>query len=368
MTFLCDYAVYKSRRDKLRNLLQKKRLDALLVSDPANRFYLSGFELHNAQFNESSGMLVICADGKDWLLTDSRYELAANKLWEHSYIYIYKNWQKEIPCLLAKCGSKTGFEASAISFKFAEKLINISRCASGPVFLPVENMVESLRIKKEPCEIAALKNSFKLNHSLLKWLGQKLEKGEIYGLAEKKLAWQAECFFRENGADELAFNSIIASGTNCALPHATPGDDVIMQNSIFMADVGCRVENYCSDQTRTWWLGSSMPNHIKKSFDLVKEAQNAALNIMKPGVECASVYAAANEVFIKSGVERHFTHGLGHGVGLETHEAPSLNPGSRHILEPGMVVTVEPGLYYPEWGGIRLEYTVLVEENGISIF
>jgi Xaa-Pro aminopeptidase len=168
----------------------------------------------------------------------------------------------------------------------------------------------------------------------------------------------------------LAFPVIAAVGKNAALPHAVPGDEALGETGLLLVDAGCRVDNYCSDQTRTFWIGGKsggMYERFARACDLTRRAQQAALAVMRPGVTCRDVHAAARAVFEKAGVAEAFTHGLGHGVGLETHEAPSLNPGSGRPLETGMVVTVEPGLYYPEWGGVRLEYTVVVEEDGVRI-
>lgn len=354
----------KVRRDKLRELIIAARLDALLVSLAANRFYLSGFELHDPQFNESAGHLLICADGRDWLATDSRYGEAAARLWPGEYIFIYGPASaKDIAGLLARNGPRIGIEPGGASWSFARNLkkfqgrgFHIEACGG---------LVEKLRVKKDEWEISALKNSFALNHKMLSWLENQL--AQPVDLRERDLSWAIEKFFRENGAQELAFASIVATGKNSALPHAAPGCERIGIDAPLLVDVGCRVDNYCSDQTRSYWIGEQIPPYFARTLELVKDAQKAALDIMRPGVPCSKIYAAARAVFEKAGVAEHFTHGLGHGVGLETHEAPSLSSRCETVLEKGMAVTVEPGLYYPEWGGIRWENTALVEEDGIII-
>lgn len=363
----CDGEIYQKRRNKLRKLIQRKNIDALLVALPANRYYLSGFELHDGQCNESSGMLLIGADGNDWLATDSRYKLAAEKLWAQDRIFIYKGDPCGIEPLLAKAGTLIGIEANAVNWQFIQNLRNSSRSGFKPSLINCSNLVEELRIIKEPCEIAALEKSFKLNQSLMDWLGEQICSDSILNLTEKQLAWQIEKYFREHGAMELAFASIVANGVQGALPHATPQNELLKENSPLLVDIGCRVEDYCSDQTRTWWLGPSKSKFFEDAMKLVLDAQNAAFEMMKPGVRCSDVYLAANSVFQKANVQEHFTHGLGHGVGLETHEKPGLNPKSTQILQSGMVVTVEPGLYYPQWGGIRWEKTVLITEKDIHI-
>lgn len=354
-------AIYAARRDRLRRAMRARGLDALLVSQAPNRFYLSGFELHDPQCNESAGRLVITADGRDWLATDARYLDAAARLWDRDNIFIYgADAAGDLLGLLRRCGGRAGLEARGVSLAFARAL---SRYGSGPRLEAADGLVEDLRRIKEPCEIAALERSFALNHKLLHWVEGQLTPGKT----ESELSWAIERFFRENGASELAFANIVAVGRNAALPHAIPGQDAVTENCPVLVDVGCRVDGYCSDQTRTFWVGDAPAPEFRRAMSLVREAQEAALEKMRPGLPLAKAYALARAVFEKAGVADAFTHGLGHGVGLETHEAPSLSPRAEGVLEPGMTVTVEPGLYYPAWGGVRWEYTVLVEEDGVRV-
>lgn len=352
--------VFAQRRERLRPLLRRKNLDALLVSNAANRFYLSGFELHDPQPNESAGMLVISASGEDWLATDSRYAIAAEKLWDKNRIYIYGGGGAAgIGGLLKKLASAAGFESKNVSVDFARKLQDTA------ALVQADGLVEKLRIIKDDAEIKALRASFALNHEMFAMLARNAM--SFVGLAEKEISWLVEKFFREHGAQELAFATIAATGSNGAQPHALPGGDRLDMEMPLLVDAGCRVDNYCSDQTRSLWIGDRPSPEFEKTLRLVREAQKAALDMMAPGVKCSDAYAAAREVFEKAGVAKFFNHGLGHGVGLETHEAPSLSPRCHTVLKEGMVVTVEPGLYYPEWGGVRWEHTVLVESGGVAI-
>lgn len=361
--------IYAKRRDKLRKLIKKHGLDALLVARPANRFYLSGFELHDPQPDESSGYLVICADGADWLATDPRYELAAARLWDPRYIYIYHRQRgTSLAKLLASCGMVIGVETDGISASFLRKLEKGQAGRFKPAFTSANRLVESLRIQKDPEEIKAMKESFNLNHEMMRSIQELVASGRIGEFTEKSLAWHIEKFFREHGAQELAFETIVAKGANAALPHAVPGEENIGENSNLLIDAGCRVNNYCSDQTRSWWVGKEESPDFKKILQLVKDAQQAAFAVMREGVSCELPYRKAMEVFEKAHVEKAFTHSLGHGIGLQTHEPPSLAPGNKTILKAGMTVTVEPGLYYGTWGGARWEHTVLIKEDGIDIF
>ena len=231
-------------------------------------------------------------------------------------------------------------------------------------YLVRNRLVEELRVIKDADEIKALERSFALNHAMLRWL----EESQLQpGRSEAELAWAIEKYFRDNGASELAFPSIVAVDQNAALPHAIPGEKKLPDNGLVLVDVGCRVDGYCSDQTRTFWVGDAPHKEFRETMKLVRDAQQAALDKMRPGLPLHEAYTLARGVFEKAGVEAWFTHGLGHGVGLETHEAPSLGRRGDKVLQEGMVVTVEPGLYYPQWGGIRWEYTVLITADGNRI-
>lgn len=356
---------FDRRRERLRKLLKERGLDAQLVSLAANRFYLSGFELHDPQFNESAGHLVVCADGADWLATDGRYEEAAAAIWPKDRIFIYGgNTARDLVGLLRQCGARIGIEPAGVSWSFARRLFAL-QSGKNPVFEASAGLVEKLRVIKDEWELDCLKSSFRLNHQLFNWLTARLERE--HKISERELSWEIERFFRENGAQELAFANIVASGKNAAMPHAIPEDKIIDNNVPLLVDIGCRVRDYCSDQTRAFWIGDSPSPKFTRTLELVQNAQKAAMAIMRPGVPCKDVYVAARQVFEKEGLASHFNHGLGHGVGLETHEAPSLSPRSDALLEKGMTVTVEPGLYFPEWGGVRWEHTVLVTDDGISV-
>lgn len=358
-----DYAL---RRERLRKKIIESGLDMLLVSSAPNRFYLSGFELHDPQPNESAGLLLLTASGEDWLLTDSRYALAAEKLWPVERICVYTRQEKAVAELFIRHGNLAGLESAALSWDFVRHL---KQLLGNRVFIHSANeLVEELRVIKDKSEINALRQSFKLNHQMFDWLDKKISAGfDDQTMTEVELAWEIERLFHEQGAQELAFSTIAATGKNSAKPHAIPGRDNIACGHVLLVDAGCRVNNYCSDQTRSWWIGPDPSEDFHKTMTLVRNAQKAAFAVMRPGISCAEVYAAARKVFEEAGVASAFTHGLGHGVGLETHEAPRLSARSTDILEEGMVVTVEPGLYFPEWGGIRWENTVLVTNSGMEI-
>ncbi len=349
---------FRQRRDRLRELLAERSLDALVVTYPSNRYYLSGFELHDVQFNESSGTLVVTRSGKDYLLTDSRYEDAAKQFVSEDELVIYRrDYIGTLNMILSLCGTRIGFESNAVSAHRAGLMQSARRLE------PCNGLVERLRLHKDAEEIAALKKSFALNHAMLKWVPGILREG----MTERELAWEIERYFRENGASELAFPSIVAFGGNAALPHAIPSDRKLQENTGILLDVGCRVDSYCSDQTRSFWFGAQESDFFRRTRDIVARVQEEVIRSMEPGLPLADIAWKGQHIFEKEGVADHFTHGLGHGVGLDTHEQPSFSTASTGRLEPGMTVTVEPGLYYTDKLGIRLEVTVLVEENGITV-
>ena len=355
-----DRAVFENRREKLRRLMHDAGLAALLVTLDANRYYLSGFELMDAQMNESSGRLVLMPDGRDWLCTDSRFHTAACRLWDEERIFIYKGAAMEQINTLLKdnVSGPVGFEARNISFDDYEKV------SAGLRMQRADGMVEALRMLKDAEEVRRLEKACALNHRLMEWLpGGAL----LPGRTEVQVAWDVEQFFRNNGAEGLSFSSIVAVNANAALPHAEPGQDRITENCGVLIDVGCRLNDYCSDQTRSFWVGPRPDPLFAEHLAYIQEAQAKAIKAIRPGVKCSDVYTEAAKYLDERGVLPLFTHGLGHGIGLQTHEAPSLGQLSEAVLKPGMVVTVEPGLYVPGRGGVRWEYMILVTEDGARV-
>ena len=356
---------FKHRRDQLRSSLEAKALHGLLITHPPNRFYLSGFELRDPQPGESAGCLFIDAQDEDWLLTDARYLEAARRLWPEERIFIYSS--KTVAAiknfLLSQGKQHIGIEANAMTVSMFESLTAANDSSISLNLVSTNGLTEALRLCKDPSELEFLRASCRLNHELM----NKIPDWLSHDLTEKDMAWEIEKFFRQHGAEELAFSTIVAAGRNASLPHAIPGLEQLPLNGPVLIDAGCRLHNYCSDQTRTFWLGNLPTSDFKSAMARVREAQEHALGHIKPGLPIAEAYQAAQKTFARYGVESYFTHSLGHGIGLETHEAPSLGPNNQNTFLPGMVITVEPGLYYPHWGGIRWEYMVLVTDDGMEI-
>ena len=338
--------------------------DTVWIIQPENRRYLSGFRAEDAQFTESSGSLLINAF-KSILVTDSRYTSEAESEAVHFEVKtLAGGLVKEFPDLLKGMGTKSlGFEEGYLTCALHRQLRERFEEVSLPVGMtPLDGVVEDMREVKDDQEIRALEASADLMSRILDEVIDGLEPG----VREKEVAWRIEDLARQGGADCLAFPSIVASGPNSALPHAVPTDRRIGKGEPVILDVGVRLEGYCSDMTRTVFLGDPAPE-FRKIYRTVRKAQLAALEAVRPGVDTDRPDALAREVIGEAGFGDYFGHALGHGVGLATHEGPRLSPLKPSILRKGAVVTVEPGIYMPGKGGVRLEETVAVEEQGARI-
>ncbi|BDU99956.1 peptidase M24 [Thermodesulfomicrobium sp. WS] len=348
-----DYAL---RRTRLQAAMEANGVRSLLVSAPANRYYLSGFELHDTQCNESSGVLLIRLDGPEMLFTDARFAQTARECLGPDSVALYRR-RKDLAAMLCDLGvTELWVEEDALCVReyraLAEKI---------PLH-PAPPLVEGLRRIKSAEEIRLLRASAAVNHRVFARVTEMLR----HGITEAELAWELERSFREAGAEALSFPTIVGFGPNGAKAHAIPGSQRLEPETPVLVDMGCRLQDYCSDQTRSFWFGSRPSPEFSRALNLVQEAQAAAIEAIAPGVPCAEVDRVAREFLARHGVAEHFTHSLGHGIGLETHEAPRLAAHDATILEPGMVVTVEPGLYFP-WGGVRWEYMVVVTATGHEV-
>ncbi len=351
--------VFENRVENLRRKLKEKEIDGYLVLYAPNRFYLSGFELFDPQCNESAGCLVVTE--KDiWLCTDSRYEEIAKNILDEKNVFIYrKNKLKELREFIKKIGVKTlGFEASIVTYDLYEELRK-------DIYLKpfIKGLVEELRKIKDDEEISAIKKAASLNHKLFETL-----KGiDVVKYKERELAWEIEKFFKERNAQGLAFSPIIATGPNSAIPHHISSDVNIKTEDVLLIDSGCRIDDYCSDHTRTFWIGEKKSKKFLEVLNIVKEAQQIALSHVREGIKAKELYNIVVQFFEKYGLSKNFTHSLGHGVGLEVHEEPSLGIQGEEELKENMVITIEPGLYFPGWGGVRWEDMVIVKKDGAEV-
>ena len=355
---------HRSRIASVRQKLADLELDALMVSIQENRYYLSGYTGEDSQFDESAGVLFV-SDSHLVLATDSRFDLQARTEATGFEVVCYrKGLEKELPTITANLGvRRLGFESVRLSHKNHAAYEKALKDASPPVELvPTENLVEDLRKTKSDEEIRATVEALRLAEKAFFRVVATIRPG----MTEKQVAWDLEKAMRESGAQGLSFPSIVASGPNSALPHAIPSDRRIVEGEPLLIDWGARLNEYCSDTTRTLVLGKPK-DPFRKVFDTVVEARDRAIAAIREGASGTEVDRVARDFIDKNGFGDKFGHGLGHGTGLAVHEAPRLSPIKDDCLEAGMIVTVEPGIYLPEWGGVRMENQVVVTPDGARV-
>jgi Xaa-Pro aminopeptidase len=356
--------IIKNRLARIKHSFFEKKIDTLMVLIEENRLYLSGFTGEDTRFDESAGALFI-NDNRLILATDSRFELQAENEASLYEVVCYKEGlTQKIPDILNAMKTKRlGFESSRLSYQQHKKIVEKLQSTNLPVeIVATEDIVENLRLIKEEAEIEETKKSLSIAESAF----SEFIKTMIPGMTEIEAAWAIEKGMREAGADALSFPTICASGLNSALPHAIPKNRKIESGKPILFDWGARLNGYCSDTSRTVIIGRP-DNIFKKVFTAVLDAQRMAIDAIRPGISSKAVDEIARNHIEKMGFKNKFGHGLGHGTGLAVHESPSLSPLKETILEPGMVFTVEPGIYIPGWGGVRLENQVVVRANGAEV-
>ncbi|KJS28326.1 MAG: hypothetical protein VR64_24810 [Desulfatitalea sp. BRH_c12] len=356
--------IIDARLTKVRTLMADAGIDALLVLVEENRRYLSGFTGEEHQFDESAGALLITADAQV-LATDSRFELQALREAPLFEVIIYrKGLAQELVELTKRFNiHKMGFESNRVSFHqhtvLEQELSSSGHCVT---LVPLDAFVETMRLIKSPDEIQRTQKALAIAEGAFRQVVKTLKPG----MSEKSIAWALEQAMRQKGADDLSFPSIIAAGPNSALPHAIPSDREIRTGEPILFDWGAKLNGYCSDTSRTVILGPPDDTFLRV-HQTVLEAQQRAIAAIKAGASSKAVDAVARDHIHNNGYEGKFGHGLGHGTGLAVHEAPRLSPLKETILEAGMIVTVEPGIYLPEWGGVRIEHQVVVGEHGPEV-
>jgi len=353
-----------NRLARLRKSLFEKNIDALLVLIEENRRYLSGFTGEDTHFDESAGALFI-TDSRLVLATDSRFELQAeNEAPLYETICYHEGLVKALPSIMTALKIKNlGFESIRMSHFHYRKIVEKLNSDNLQVDLvATENMVENIRVIKEDAEIEATKKALAIAENVFKEIAGAI----IPGLTEKELAWSMEREMREAGADALSFSTIVASGPNSALPHAIPGNRKLCENEPILFDWGAKLNGYCSDTSRTLVIGKP-DDQFKTVYKTVLEAQEKAINAIRPGISSKAIDEIARKHIDSMGFKEQFGHGLGHGTGLAVHEAPRLSPFKDSPIETGMIFTVEPGIYIPGWGGIRIENQVVVREDGAEV-
>lgn len=341
------------RVNRLRKLLVESSYEAILIGSDINRRYISGF-------TGSSGMVLITQD-ESYLLTDFRYrtqapqQAAGFQIVEHG-----ANPINDVRELLAKHGIKQlAFEQDHVVYSqysaWAEALPGIELQPSGA-------LVEKLRMIKDAAELKVMQEAADLADKTFSHILNIIKPG----IRESDIALEMEVFMRSHGATSSSFDTIVASGERSALPHGVASDRLVGQDEFVKLDFGAYYQGYCSDLTRTVVVGTPTEKH-REIYSIVLEAQLHALEHIKPGISGREADALARDVIAKYGYGDLFGHGTGHGLGMEIHESPRLSKLSDTILTPGMTVTVEPGIYIPGFGGVRIEDDIVITETGIKI-
>ncbi|MBW7473568.1 Xaa-Pro peptidase family protein [Paenibacillus oenotherae] len=342
-----------NRVDGVTKKLDGHGLDAILITNSFNRRYVSGF-------TGSAGALLLTSSDQ-WLITDFRYmsqapqQAAGFTVVEHTASII-----ATVAELAASAGvQRLGFEQDHVVFSeyraWQEALGDIE-------LVPVSGVVEGLRMIKEECELAVMRDAAALADDTYRHILGFIKPG----ISEREVALEMEMYMRGKGATSTSFETIVASGERSALPHGVASDRIIGSNEFVKLDFGAYYGGYCSDLTRTIVVGSPTDRH-REIYAIVLEAQLAALAAIAPGMTGREADAIARDVIAKYGYGDCFGHGTGHGLGMEIHEAPRLSKTGDTILEPGMTVTVEPGIYIPGFGGVRIEDDIVITKSGNSL-
>ena len=344
--------VFPGRISLAQRKLSDLKISGIIFLNIVNIRYLSGF-------TGSDGVLIICPD-ISLLLVDGRYTTQAALEVQDISIIEYKDKVEGIIAAIKCQGLKyIGFEALSMSVDMHNQ---ITLRLENEALINIGNDLKFIRACKDETEITLMKKAADISSSAIANLI-----GDIkIGITEKALALQLEIYARSAGADGLAFEAIVATGANSALPHAKPTDRKIEKGDFIVIDFGVKYQGYCSDETCTFAFGA-LTDEQKNAYQTVKQAHDEAIAAIRTNAAGSVIDHCARSVLAEK-YGRYFSHGTGHGVGLEVHEAPRLAPNSQDVLEEQMVVTVEPGIYIPGNWGIRIEDTVLVKKNSCEIF
>jgi Xaa-Pro aminopeptidase len=332
-----------------------KRLDALtaqlnaplLVTNLANVFYLTGFDSSNAA-------LLVEPGGGATLYTDFRYAESARSVPD---VDVQMTKRTMMADLAGRLKGRVQFEADVLPY------LEWQRLSSGSAELvPTEGLVDGIRAIKDDDEIAKIAKAVRIADRGF----EALTAETFVGRSEREIAWRLRELLRAHGADELSFETIVASGENGALPHAHPTDRIVQRGTLVTVDWGVRVDGYCSDCTRTVSTGG-LPDKLREAYEVCLEAQKRACANIKAGMTGVEADALARDPITDAGFGANFGHGLGHGVGLAVHEAPRLSTESTDTLAVGHIVTIEPGIYLEGLGGVRIEDLGVVREDGVEL-
>lgn len=344
----------------LRERLADAQLDAIVITNPSNRFYLTGYTGEDIPPNESAGHVVVSADRAVITASTTNSEQARQQAPGFEVFDRIRGMALADVEVLKQTGARRiGFEDDAILYHDWDTLRSNLPDAE---LVPVGSMVSDLRVVKTPEETALIARAIEITDQAFEQVAATIREGDT----ERQIATRLEAAMRELGAEGPAFPTIVAAGTNAALPHHSPTDRPIAPGEPIVIDMGARYEGYCADLTRTVWVGAA-DHGLHEIYPIVLralEATEAALSARMTGKEADAV---ARGIIAEAGYGDAFGHSLGHGLGVRVHEAPSLAARNEERLPVGSVVTIEPGIYLPEWGGVRIEDVAVIEEDGVRV-
>ena len=351
------------RIEQVRAAMEEKGIDSLLVSHPDNRRYLSGFTGHDAPPLDTAGFLLI---GRNdiCLITDGRYDIqAARELPPALDIKVVVRSGKVPPALAEQISSRNckrlGFETAHLIHMWWHEL---GQALPGVELVALEKLVEPIRAVKDEDEIRVMRRAIAISDEAFNIVSRRIEPG----MTEKQIALNIERTMVDLGADERAFATIVAAGPNGAMAHATPGDRPVREGEPIVIDMGARLDGYNSDMTRTICLGEP-DDKFKEIYNIVLEANLEAERKLKAGVTGVQGDRYARDVIEKAGYGEKFSHSLGHGIGLQVHESPSLSKIAEDPIPENAITSVEPGIYIEGWGGVRIEDLVLFRASDVEV-
>ena len=344
---------YKSRISYLRDQMSKSDIDTLFISNKDNIRYYSGFT--------GTFAFLLISESKAIIITDSRYTLRAEEESPDYEIYNLKSGDNWIENSTNITKTKLiGYEGDYVSVNLLNQLQKKAEKIN--TWKDFSEKITSGRIIKSNEEVEILQKTIDISDSAFNNISKKIKTG----MTEKDVAWEVEKEMRELGAESPSFDTIVASGINGSKPHHSPTDKLIDNNEAITIDMGAKYKGYCSDLTRTIFIGDP-DEKFKKIYTTVLKAQLISMETAQPDMTGEEIDKIARDIITSEGYGEYFGHSLGHGVGIEIHENPGVGPNSKNNIKPGMVYTIEPGIYIENWGGIRIEDMVIMTDSGNNL-
>lgn len=343
----------EERITKVHKLMEEEGLDGLLIDSAVSRFYLTGFT--------GTAGRVLFTRKNNYFITDFRYtEQARQQTRGFEVLEVTRKQVEKIGELAKEDGvKKLGFEAKTVSFaqfeKYREKMPEVE-------LLPTQDLIAGLRIIKDKSEVEKIRKAVEITDRAFEHICNFIKPG----LTEREVALELEYFMKKEGAEKNAFDFIVASGKRSSLPHGVATDKKLKVGDFITMDFGAVYQGYCSDMTRTVVLGEPTAKQ-REIYEIVLKAQLEVIEKIKPGMTCQEADALARDIIAEAGYKENFGHSLGHGIGVEVHEGPRVSYASEEVLKVGMLITDEPGIYIPDWGGVRIEDDLLITEDGCEV-